>query len=53
MTTYRGSHEEMAVEQRLERARHQMRERDIAALLVGPSADLRYLVGYDALSSNG
>lgn len=37
------------MEQRLERARHQMRERDIAALLVGPSADLRYLVGYDAL----
>jgi len=37
------------VEHRLDRARQQMRDRGIAALLVGPSADLRYLVGYEAL----
>jgi Xaa-Pro aminopeptidase len=34
---------------RLERARDAMRARGVDALLVGPSADLRYLVGYHAL----
>ncbi|MFA9428716.1 M24 family metallopeptidase [Egicoccus sp. AB-alg2] len=35
--------------QRLERARTAMREAGVDALLIGPSADLRYLVGYHAL----
>jgi Xaa-Pro aminopeptidase len=35
--------------ERLERAQEAMRDRGIDALLVGPSADLRYLVGYHAL----
>ncbi len=35
--------------ERLERAQGVMREHDVGALLVGPSADLRYLVGYEAL----
>jgi Xaa-Pro aminopeptidase len=35
--------------ERLERAQETMRARGIDALLVGPSADLRYLVGYHAL----
>jgi Xaa-Pro aminopeptidase len=35
--------------ERLERAQEAMRARGIDALLVGPSADLRYLVGYHAL----
>jgi Xaa-Pro aminopeptidase len=35
--------------QRLEDARAQMRQRGVDALFVGPSADLRYLVGYHAL----
>jgi Xaa-Pro aminopeptidase len=35
--------------ERLERAQEAMRTRGIAGLLVGPSADLRYLVGYNAL----
>ncbi|GGI04703.1 M24 family metallopeptidase [Egicoccus halophilus] len=35
--------------QRLERARTAMRDAGVDALLVGPSADLRYLVGYHAL----
>ena len=34
---------------RLARARSEMERLGVAALLVGPSADLRYLVGYDAL----
>ena len=34
---------------RLDRARAAMRDRGVDALLVGPSADLRYLVGYHAL----
>lgn len=34
---------------RLERARRALRDRDVDALLVGPSADLRYLTGYHAL----
>ncbi len=34
---------------RLERARTQLQTKGIDALLVGPSADLRYLVGYEAL----
>jgi Xaa-Pro aminopeptidase len=34
---------------RLERLRGAMRARGVDALLVGPSADLRYLVGYHAL----
>jgi Xaa-Pro aminopeptidase len=34
---------------RLARARAEMERQGVAALLVGPSADLRYLVGYDAL----
>ena len=34
---------------RLERARTQLHAQGIDALLVGPSADLRYLVGYEAL----
>ena len=34
---------------RLDSARRAMRDADIGALLVGPSADLRYLVGYHAL----
>lgn len=34
---------------RLARARAEMERRGIGALFVGPSADLRYLVGYDAL----
>lgn len=34
---------------RLERLRAAMRTRGVDALLVGPSADLRYLVGYHAL----
>src|SRR5690625_2402077 len=35
--------------QRLENVRTRLREEQIDALLVGPSADLRYLTGYDAL----
>jgi Xaa-Pro aminopeptidase len=35
--------------ERLDRAREAMRARGVDALLVGPSADLRYLVGYHAL----
>ncbi len=35
--------------QRLDGARTRLREEGIDALLVGPSADLRYLVGYEAL----
>jgi Xaa-Pro aminopeptidase len=35
--------------ERLERAQEAMRTRGVDALLVGPSADLRYLVGYNAL----
>jgi len=35
--------------QRLERARAAMRDAGVDALLIGPSADLRYLVGYHAL----
>jgi Xaa-Pro aminopeptidase len=35
--------------ERLDRARDAMRARGVDALLVGPSADLRYLVGYHAL----
>jgi Xaa-Pro aminopeptidase len=35
--------------ERLERAQEAMRTRGIDGLLVGPSADLRYLVGYNAL----
>jgi Xaa-Pro aminopeptidase len=35
--------------ERLDRARDSMRARGVDALLVGPSADLRYLVGYHAL----
>ncbi|MCC5949035.1 MAG: aminopeptidase P family protein [Nitriliruptoraceae bacterium] len=34
---------------RLERARAAMADADVDALLIGPSADLRYLVGYHAL----
>jgi Xaa-Pro aminopeptidase len=34
---------------RLDRARQALRDVDVAALLIGPSADLRYLVGYHAL----
>ncbi len=34
----------------LERAQEQLRAHDLDALFVGPSADLRYLVGYDALA---
>ena len=34
---------------RIRRAQEVMRERGIGALLVGPGADLRYLVGYHAL----
>ena len=34
---------------RLERARGELAAQGLAALLVGPSADLRYLVGYHAL----
>ena len=36
-------------ENRIRRAQEEMRERGVAALLVGPGADLRYLVGYHAL----
>ena len=36
-------------DQRLERARAAMRQQGVDALLVGPSADLRYLTGYHAL----
>jgi len=35
---------------RLARARTAVREAGLDALLVGPSADLRYLVGYDAMA---
>ena len=35
-------------EGRLERARRAMRDREVDALLVGPGADLRYLVGHEA-----
>jgi Xaa-Pro aminopeptidase len=35
--------------QRLQRAQQAMRAQGVDALLVGPSADLRYLVGYHAL----
>lgn len=34
---------------RLDRARHALRDAEVDALLVGPSADLRYLIGYHAL----
>jgi Xaa-Pro aminopeptidase len=34
---------------RLDRVRLALRDADVGALLVGPSADLRYLVGYHAL----
>jgi Xaa-Pro aminopeptidase len=34
---------------RLTRAQHALQARELGALLVGPSADLRYLVGYHAL----
>ncbi|MDQ4131179.1 MAG: Xaa-Pro peptidase family protein [Actinomycetota bacterium] len=37
------------LEGRLERARHVLGEQDVDALLVGPSADLYWLVGYRAL----
>ena len=37
------------VDQRLERARAALRDQGVDALLVGPSADLRYLTGYHAL----
>jgi Xaa-Pro aminopeptidase len=37
------------VDDRLDRARAAMRGRGVDALLIGPSADLRYLVGYHAL----
>lgn len=36
-------------ESRIERARRVLRAQDLDALLVGPSPDLRYLIGYDAL----
>ena len=35
---------------RLRRAQEQLRAQELDALFVGPSADLRYLVGYDALA---
>jgi Xaa-Pro aminopeptidase len=35
--------------ERLTRARAEMERRGVAALLIGPSADLRYLTGYEAL----
>ncbi|MTV26918.1 aminopeptidase P family protein [Nitriliruptoraceae bacterium ZYF776] len=38
-----------AATDRLRRAQEALRRRDLDALLVGPSADLRYLVGYHAL----
>jgi Xaa-Pro aminopeptidase len=38
-----------AGQDRLERARAAMRARGVDAMFVGPSADLRYLVGYHAL----
>ncbi len=37
------------IEERTRRTQQVLREQEVAALLVGPSADLRYLVGYDAL----
>jgi Xaa-Pro aminopeptidase len=40
---------EVAVSTRLARAQQTLRDLDVGALLVGPSADLRYLVGYHAL----
>lgn len=36
--------------ERIQRAQQVMRETSVTALLVGPSADLRYLTGYHALS---
>jgi len=35
--------------ERLARAQAALRDAEVGALLVGPSADLRYLVGYHAL----
>jgi Xaa-Pro aminopeptidase len=40
---------EVTVSARLARAQQTLRDLDVGALLVGPSADLRYLVGYHAL----
>jgi Xaa-Pro aminopeptidase len=40
---------EVTVSTRLVRAQQALRDLDVGALLVGPSADLRYLVGYHAL----
>jgi Xaa-Pro aminopeptidase len=40
---------EVTVSTRLARAQQTLRDLDVGALLVGPSADLRYLVGYHAL----
>jgi len=37
------------VDDRLDHLRQALRDSDVGALLVGPSADLRYLVGYHAL----
>ncbi len=34
---------------RLDRVRRRLRDLDVGALLVGPSADLRWLVGYEAM----
>jgi Xaa-Pro aminopeptidase len=39
----------VTVSTRLARAQQTLRDLDVGALLVGPSADLRYLVGYHAL----
>jgi Xaa-Pro aminopeptidase len=44
-----AAHVPAATADRLDRLRAAMRTRDVDALLVGPSADLRYLVGYHAL----
>jgi Xaa-Pro aminopeptidase len=44
-----GVQEDHVEHARLDPVRHALREQGLGALLVGPSADLRYLVGYHAL----
>jgi Xaa-Pro aminopeptidase len=44
-----GNEEQYMDDTRLDRVRQALRDADVGALLVGPSADLRYLVGYHAL----
>jgi Xaa-Pro aminopeptidase len=45
------SEQEVAVDPgRLERAQRALARHDVGALLIGPSAELRYLVGYEALA---